>query len=174
MTKSSQSEDRIIIGKIGDSHGIRGFFRVHILTDFPERFRHMTKVTAGNGTYRIEALREDNKSLLMKFENIDTPEEVKLLKGKLLTIPKSEAAPLEEGEYYIFDIIGLSAYDTEGNLLGEVKNVLRTGSNDVYEVSDDAGKEILIPALKKVVKNIDITNKKMTVDLTEMEMSDEK
>lgn len=168
MTKSSLSEDRIIVGKIGKPHGIGGFFRVNILTDFPERFKSMQKITAGDRNYNIEALREHNNSLLMKFENIDTPEDAKLLNGKLLTVSKSEAIPLEEGEYYIFDIIGMNAYDTEGNVLGKVQNVLQTGSNDVYEIKDEAGKEILIPALKKVVKEIDVAGKKMVVDLTEM------
>ena len=166
MTKSSLSEDRIIIGRIGASHGIKGFFRVHILTDFPERFKSMTEIMAGENIYKIEALREDSKSLLMKFANINTPEDAKLLKGKLLTVKKSEAMPLKEGEYYIFDIVGLLVYDLDGKLLGEVKNVLQTGSNDVYEVKDEAGNEILIPALKKVVKNIDIANKKIIVDLS--------
>lgn len=170
MTKSSLSEDRIIIGKIGASHGIKGFFRVHILTDFPERFNSMTEVMAGNTVYKIESVREDNKSLLMKFENINTPEDAKLLNGKLLTVSKEDAAPLSEGEYYVFDIIGLSVYDINGELIGELKNVISTGSNDVYEVKNTEGKEFLIPALKSVVKEIDIKNKKMIVDLNEMEM----
>jgi len=172
MTKSSLSEDRIIVGKIGKTHGIGGFFRVNILTDFPERFKNMKEITAGDKVYKIDGVREHNNGILMKFENINTPEDAKLLNGKLLTVSKAEAAPLNEGEYYVFDIIGLTVSDTKGEVLGEVKNILQTGSNDVYEVKDGDGREILIPALKKVVKEIDIENKKMTVDLAEMEMLD--
>ena len=142
------------------------------MTDFPERFKSMKEITAGDKVYKIDGVREHNNGILMKFENINTPEDAKLLNGKLLTVSKAEAAPLNEGEYYVFDIIGLTVYDTQGEVLGEVRNILQTGSNDVYEVKDGEGREILIPALKKVVKEIDIENKKMTVDLAEMEMLD--
>lgn len=169
MTKSSQSEDRIIVGKIGKAHGLKGEARIISLTDFPERFFDMKKITIGDRDYKIDSVREDAKSVLMKFENINSPEEVSLLRGKLLTVDKKDAAPLEEGEYYIFDIIGLSVYDKTGEILGEVVNVLRTGSNDVYEVKSETGRDMLVPALKKVVNEIDVSGKKMIVDLSEME-----
>lgn len=169
MTKSSLSEDRIIVGKIGKAYGLKGEARIIPLTDFSERFFDMQEIAVGDKVYKIDSVREDSKSVLMKFENINSPEEVALLRGKFLTVDKKDAAPLKDGEYYTFDIIGLIVYDVNNNRLGEVWNVLRTGSNDVYEVNGVDGKELLIPALKKVVKEIDISEKKMVVDLAEME-----
>ncbi|MBR3722035.1 MAG: 16S rRNA processing protein RimM [Selenomonadaceae bacterium] len=170
MTKSSQSEDRIVVGKIGAPHGVRGTFRVYALTDFPERFFEMKEIRAGKETFAIESVKEDNKSLLMKFARVDTREDAALLNGRLLTVDRKDAAPLEEGEYYTFDIVGLNVFDLSGENLGKVTNVLRTGSNDVYVVNDAEGKEILIPALKKVVKAIDIEAGKMVADMSEMEI----
>ena len=93
------------------------------------------------------------------------------LTGKLLTVDRSEAAPLNEGEYYTFDIIGLTVFDMSGNELGTVENVLRTGSNDVYQARRTDGGELLIPALKAVVKEIDVAGGRMVVDMPE-EISD--
>ncbi|MBO6305676.1 MAG: 16S rRNA processing protein RimM [Selenomonadaceae bacterium] len=169
MTKSSLSEDRIIVGKIGKAYGLKGEARIISLTDFPERFFGMEEIAVGDRIFRVDSVREDSKSVLIKFQNINSPEEVSLLRGKLLTVDKKDAAPLAEGEYYTFDIIGLNVYDTRNNRLGEVVNVLKTGSNDVYEAKNEDGKELLIPALKKVVKEIDVSGKRMVVDLAEME-----
>ena len=174
MTRSSQYADRIIIGKIGAPFGVRGEMRIVSLTDFPERFFDMNELTIEDKVFQIEKAREDHKSILMKFSGVNSPEDAALLRGKVITVSREELSPLAEGEYYTFDIIGLRVHSTSGESLGEVKNVLQTGSNDVYEVKDEAGKEILVPALKKVVKLIDIENKKMVIDLSEMEMLDAK
>ena len=91
--------------------------------------------------------------------------------SRLLTVDRSEAAPLNEGEYYTFDIIGLTVFDMSGNELGTVENVLRTGSNDVYQARRTDGGELLIPALKAVVKEIDVPGGRMVVDMPE-EISD--
>ena len=89
------------------------------------------------------------------------------LTGRLLTVDRSEAVPREEGEFYTFDIIGLTVYDEAGTELGTVENVLRTGSNDVYQARRPDGRELLIPALKAVVKEIDVAGGRMVVDLPE-------
>ena len=107
----------------------------------------------------------------MKFKEYPVREAAMSLTGKLLTVDRSEAAPLQEGEYYTFDIIGLTVYDMDGNELGKVENVLRTGSNDVYQARRTDGGELLIPALKAVVKEIDVPGGRMVVDMPE-EISD--
>ena len=94
-------------------------------------------------------------------------EDAMRLTGRLLTVDRSEAVPLEEGEFYTFDIIGLTVYDGAGTELGTVENVLRTGSNDVYQARRPDGRELLIPALKAVVKEIDVAGGRMVVDLPE-------
>jgi 16S rRNA processing protein RimM len=107
----------------------------------------------------------------MKFREYPIREDAMRLTGKLLTVDRSEAAPLSDGEFYTFDIIGLTVYDSEGRELGQVENVLRTGSNDVYQARRTDGGELLIPALKAVVKEIDVAGGRMVVDMPE-EISD--
>ena len=87
--------------------------------------------------------------------------------GELLRVAREDAAPLAEGEFYTFDIIGLAVLDMAGERLGEVTNVLKTGSNDVYVVKKPDGAELLVPALKKVVSEIDIAGGFLRVDLQE-------
>ena len=155
------------IGKVGAVHGIHGELRIIPLTDFIERFETMTEVMVGDELLHIESCRYHKQDVLMKFREYPVREDAMRLTGRLLTVDRSEAAPLDDGEFYTFDIIGLTVYDVEGTELGTVENVLRTGSNDVYQTRLTAGGELLIPALKAVVKEIDIKGGRMVVDMPE-------
>ena len=157
----------MIIGKVGAVHGIHGELRIIPLTDFIERFETMTEVMVGDELLHIESCRYHKQDVLMKFREYPVREDAMRLTGRLLTVDRSEAAPLDDGEFYTFDIIGLTVYDVEGTELGTVENVLRTGSNDVYQTRLIAGGELLIPALKAVVKEIDIKGGRMVVDMPE-------
>ena len=161
------SNERIVIGRVGAAHGIRGELRVIPLTDFPERFRALREVMVGDELLHIESVKPQGKNFLMRFREYAVREDAQKLTGRLLTVARADAAPLDEGEYYVFDIVGLTVYDEEDNELGTVENVLRTGSNDVYAVRSEDGREILIPALRKVVRTIDVPNGRMTVRLSE-------
>ena len=161
------SNERIVIGRVGAAHGIRGELRVIPLTDFPERFAALREVMVGDELLHIESVKPQGKNFLMRFREYTVREDAQKLTGRLLTVARAEAAPLDEGEYYVFDIVGLTVYDEEDNELGTVENVLRTGSNDVYAVRSEDGREILIPALRKVVRTIDVPNGRMTVRLSE-------
>ena len=161
------SNERIVIGRVGAAHGIRGELRVIPLTDFPERFTALREVMVGDELLHIESVKPQGKNFLMRFREYAVREDAQKLTGRLLTVARAEAAPLDEGEYYVFDIVGLTVYDEEDNELGTVENVLRTGSNDVYAVRSEDGREILIPALRKVVRTIDVPNGRMTVRLSE-------
>ena len=161
------SNERIVIGRVGAAHGIRGELRVIPLTDFPERFAALREVMVGDELLHIESVKPQGKNFLMRFREYTVREDAQKLTGRLLTVARAEAAPLDEGEYYVFDIVGLTVYDEENNELGTVENVLRTGSNDVYAVRSEDGREILIPALRKVVRTIDVPNGRMTVRLSE-------
>jgi len=170
MTKSSPSEakgaagkDRVIIGKVGKPHGVRGEVNVYPLTDFPERFDDLDEVAVGEAALTIERLKWQGGRLVVSFRGVDSRESAAELTGEFLSLPRDKAAPLDEGEYYVFDIVGLKAYDESGNFLGEVREVLTTGANDVYAVADGSGKELLIPALKQVVRKIDLAAGKMIV-----------
>lgn len=145
--------------------------RIIPLTDFTERFAQMKEVMVGNELLHIESCKYHKQYVLMKFREYPVREDAMRLTGRLLTVDRSEAVPLEEGEYYTFDIIGLTVYDMDGRELGCVENVLRTGSNDVYQTRRTDGGELLIPALKAVVKEIDVAGGRMVVDMPE-EISD--
>lgn len=171
MTRLSPSaaKGRITIGKVGAPHGIHGELRIIPLTDFVERFETMKEVQVGDDLLHIESVKYHKGFVLMRFREYPVREEAMQLTGRLLTVDRSEAAPLEEGEFYTFDIIGLHVFDAAGKELGVVENVLRTGSNDVYQTRGLDGREILIPALKSVVRAIDINGGRMVVDLPEVE-----
>ena len=157
------SNERIVIGRVGAAHGIRGELRIIPLTDFPERFAALREIMVGDELLHVERVKPQGKNVLMRFREYAVREEAQKLTGRLLTVARAEAAPLDEGEYYVFDIVGLTVYDEEDNELGTVENVLRTGSNDVYAVRSEDGREILIPALRSVVREIDVPGGRMTV-----------
>lgn len=163
MTKSLQSEDKIIIGKLGKARGLDGTLKIIPLTDFEGRFDDLEEIEVGGKMFSVEKVQHIGGEIFIKFENVDSREVAKTLTNKLLTVPRSSAAPLDDGEFYTFDIIGCEVFD--GNKkLGVVQNVLKTGSNDVFQVVGET--EILIPALKTVVKKIDVEHKLIHVDST--------
>ena len=165
MTRLSPSvpDGRIVIGRVGAAHGIHGDLRIIPLTDFPERFSALREVMVGDELLHVAHVKPQGKNFLMRFREYTVREEAQRLTGRLLTVAREEAAPLDEGEYYVFDIVGLTVYDEEGHELGTVENVLKTGSNDVYAVRAADGREILIPALRAVVLAIDVPGGRMTV-----------
>lgn len=158
----------IIIGKIVAPHGVRGDVRVIPLTDFPERFYKLKTVLLEDGkTLTVKEARAYKQQFLLKFAGLDDRTAIEPLKGKLLKVTKDDLVKLPEGHYYIFDIIGLRVYDEEGADLGVIADVLTTGSNDVYVAEQEGKKPLLIPAIKDVVKAIDVSGGRMTVRIQE-------
>lgn len=158
----------ITIGKIVAPHGVRGDVRVVPLTDFPERFKKLKSVFLDDNTMLdIQGVKYHKQFVLLKFRGLDSINDIEYLRGKSLRIQRKDVPPLPEGQYYQFDIIGLNVYTEEEEFLGTINDILETGSNDVYVVELDEKKQILIPALKEVVKNIDISSGKMIVKLQE-------
>lgn len=157
----------ISIGKIVAPHGVRGDVRVIPLTDFPERFKQLKSVLIDSRPFDIQGVKYHKQFVLLKFHGLDSMNDVENLRGKYLKIDRKDAAPLPEGYYYQFDIIGLAVYDEQGECLGKVTEILETGSNDVYVVENEVKKQLLVPALKEVVKKIDLANKNMIVKLQE-------
>ena len=166
MMKSLQSEDKIIIGKIGKARGLDGTLKIIPLTDFEGRFDDLTEIEVGGKMFQVEKVRHIGGEIFIKFQNIDSREVAKTLTNKFLTVSREDAAPLEDGEFYTFDIIGCEVFDGD-KFFGKVQNVLKTGSNDVFQVVGET--EILIPALKAVIKKIDVANKKIAVDSSKLE-----
>lgn len=166
MTKLLQSEDKIIVGKLGKVRGLDGSLKIISLTDFDGRFDNLAEIFVEDKIMKVERVKNIGGEIFIKFFGVDNREQAKTLTNKFLKVDKKNAAPLEDGEFYTFDIIGCEVFDGE-KFFGKVENVLKTGSNDVFQVNGD--EEILIPALKSVVKKIDITNKKIFIDSAKLE-----
>ena len=162
MTKSLQSEVKeIIIGKVGAARGLDGTLKIIPLTDFEGRFDGLKKISVGGKIFGVEAVKHIGGQLFMKFAGVDDRESARALTNKFLTVDRADAAPLDDGEFYAFDIIGCEVFDGDKRL-GVVTNIFKTGSNDVFEVDGN----ILIPALKSVVQSIDVKAKKIICALT--------
>ena len=160
-------KDRVVIGKVGAAHGIQGELRIIPMTDFPERFKDMHEVMVGDELLHIVSCRYHKQFVILKFREYPVREQAMQLTNRYLTVARSEAMPLPEGRYYEFDILGLNVESAQGEPLGQVENILHTGSNDVYVTHRPDGRELLIPALKVVVKLIDVPGGRMVVDLPE-------
>lgn len=153
-------EDMLQVGVITQTHGIKGEVKVFPTTDDAQRFKKLKKVTLDNGKERreleITSVKFFKNLVILKFKGIDDINEVEKYKKAALFVTREDAVPLEENEYFIADLIGLKVVSDEGEELGTLDDVLQTGANDVYVVKNDKGEEILVPAIKDCVKNVDI------------------
>ena len=158
------------IGQIVNTFGIKGMVKVKPFTDDTEkRFDNLKKVYIQNKNtrkeYEIEEVKYHKEMVLIKFKGIENPEDANLLRNCYLVVDRDEEEPLEEGTYYIVDMIGLEVYTDEGEKLGILDDVFNSGSSDIYVVKNELGKQILLPAIEDVIKNIDMEKRKMTVHL---------
>ena len=162
-------QELITIGKIVNAHGYRGWVRLIPLTDFPERFFQMDRVLVVLGKtsreYAIEQARPYKQFILLKFKEVPDMNAALALKGALLQVDRHRLVKLPADTYYIFDLLGMKVYTTGREYLGELKDVLQTGANDVYVVESGQGRPLLVPALKQVVKEVDLKKRQMLVDL---------
>lgn len=153
----------IIVGKIIAPHGVRGDVRIVPLTDDPKRFYDLKEVTLDDGSVlAIESVKMHNQYVLLQFKGYHDRTVADTLRGKMIHISRDQAVPLGEDEYYTCDIIGMDVYLVDGEYIGKITNIIETGSNDVY-VAQKGKEQTLIPALKRVVKKIDLAEKKMVV-----------
>jgi len=165
------NEDFIIIGKIVSTQGNKGEVKVIPLTDSIDRFDKLTDVFIREGNIekllKINNLKTKKNAVILKFEDIDNIEKAKILVESFLEVKRSDAVKLPKDTYFIFDIIGLEVYTNENELLGKVDNIISTGSNDVYVVKNKNKKEILIPAIREIIKNIDVEKKRITINMAD-------
>lgn len=153
--------ERMTVGQIVNTHGVKGEIKVFPLTDDSRRFKKLKTVYLDGSEVKIESVKIGAKVVILKLSGIDTPEEAEKYKFKYLEIDRSNAVKLEKDRYFVVDIVGCSVYDTDGLKIGDVIKVLNLPSNDVYQVMGE--KEILIPALKSVVQEININDKKIII-----------
>ena len=163
---TEEQKETIVIGEVLGAHGQNGALRVRIMTEFPERFDHGAVVYIGNTPYTIATAQLAPETVILRFVGLNDSEVAGKLRGKHLEIPMSERKMLPDGRYYYHDIVGLDVFTNTGNPLGQVSDILNTGSNDVYIVKN-GNKEILIPAIKDVVKEIDLAQKRIIIEAIE-------
>ncbi|MHC2995358.1 MAG: 16S rRNA processing protein RimM [Candidatus Atribacteria bacterium] len=161
----------IIIGKIVSTQGNKGEVKVVPLTNSIDRFRKLTDIFIKKGNNKkllnINNLKIKKNTVILKFEGIENIEKAEMIVGSFLEVKRSNAIKLPKDTYFIFDIIGLEVYTNENELLGKVENIISTGSNDVYVVKNKDKQEILIPAIREVIKNIDLEKKRISINMVD-------
>ena len=157
------------VGVVTGAFGLKGELKVFPTTDDPSRFRLLKELYAdtANGLicYIIENQRFHKNLVILKFAGIETPEAANAMKGVFLKIPPELALPLDDGQYYHRDLIDMRVVLSEGQELGVLVKIIETGANDVYAVKLTNGGELLIPAIKQCILNVDVPGKEMTVKL---------
>ena len=162
-------KEKLEIGQIVNTFGIKGFVKIYPYVDDITRFDDLEEVYVKSKKesklYKVEGVRYHKNMVLLKLEGINTPEQADLLRNAYLEVDRENAVPLKEGTYYIVDLIGLEVYTEEGKLLGKVDDIYNTGANDIYVIKDELGKQILLPAIDDVLKEIDLENEKIVVHI---------
>ncbi len=157
------------LGHIVGVHALRGEIKLEPYTDFPERFVPGELFWMGEELAKMElaSVRSHKNVLLLRFVGIEDRSAAERLRGQGLFIEETEAGSLEEGSYWIHDLLGMQVTDTSGNLLGRVVEVLSTGANDVYVVrpADSERQELLLPAIPEVILAVDLATRTMRVQL---------
>ena len=157
------------VGQIVNTFGIKGFVKVNPFTDDINRFDELKKVYIKNKSNKkvleIEEVKYHKNMVLLKFKDIDKVEDAENLRNSYILIDRKDQKQLDKDTYYIVDLLGLEVYTDENELLGKLEDIYNTGSNDIYVVKDELGKQILLPAIKDVIKEIDIDGRKIVVHI---------
>ncbi len=157
------------IGKIVNTYGIKGFLKVVPYTDNIKRFEDLKtiyiQVKNDLQEFTIEEVKYNKNLVMIKLKGIDDINIAQNYKNYYIKIDRQYAVELPEDSYFIIDLIGIEVFTDTNRNLGKIEDVFRTGSNDVYVVKDEKGKQILLPAIGEVIKEVDIQNKKMVVHL---------
>lgn len=162
-------DKRIVIGKIVAPHGVRGDIRILPLTDKPEQFLDLDYLLLPDGKrLTVRNARFHKNMVLVATKEITNMNEAELLRDKDVSIYFEDLPDLEEGEFYVSDLIGLDVVDEAGTKLGTFKDCQSTGVNDYYIVDVPGAKELLIPALKQYVKEINLEEGRIVVVVPEM------
>ena len=164
-------EQFLQVGVISSTHGVRGEVKVFPTTDDMARFKKLKQVILDTGRehklLEIESVKFFKQFAILKFKGIDNINDIEKYKGKSLLVDRKNAVKLQKDEYFIADMVGLEVFTEDGELFGTMKDVLETGANDVYIIDSPQHGEVLIPAIKQCILDVDIENKKMTIHLME-------
>lgn len=161
-------EDLLKVGVITSTHGIRGEVKVYPTTD-TDRFLDLEYVLLDTGREKrrleIENVKYFKNLVILKFKGINNINDIEMYKQRELWILREDAQELEDDEYYIADLIGMEVVLEDGSKFGTLKDVMETGANDVYIVEDMKGEEVLLPAIKDCILDVDVETNTMTIHL---------
>jgi len=164
-----ETEDYFDIGKIVNVHGLRGEIRVMPITDDPSRFDLLDSIEVFNNstsqTYQLKNIRPHKTLLVIQLEGVEDRNAAEALVGSVIKVPRSQALPLEDDEYYQKDLLDMSVVSEHGEDLGTLVQIIETGANDVYVVRPESGKDLLIPAIKECILSVNLAENKMIVHL---------
>lgn len=162
-------EDLLQVGVITTTHGVRGEVKVFPTTDDAARFKKLKQVILDTGKEKIEleiaGVKFFKNLVILKFKGIDDINDVEKYRKKSLYVTRENAVKLKKDEYFIADLIGLKVISDEGEDLGTISDVLQTGANDVYVIKKEGAEELLVPAIKECVKNVDVEGGTMELHL---------
>lgn len=159
------------VGVISSTHGVRGEVKVFPTTDNKNRFKKLKNVFLDTGRERllleIEGVKFFKQFAILKFKGIDNINDIEKYKGKSLLVDREHAVRLQKDEYFIADMIGMDVYTEDEVHFGTLQDVMETGANDVYVIRSDAGQEVLVPAIKQCILQVDVEDGKMVIHLLE-------
>lgn len=160
-------EDLFQVGIITSTHGVKGEVKVYPTTDDVKRFKKLKDIILDTGkeyvALELESVKFFKQMVILKFKGIDSLNDVEKFRQKSLYVTRANAVRLRKDEYFIADLIGLKVIDEENKELGTLEDVMVTGANDVYVISLLNGKELLLPAIKQCILNVDMENQCMQV-----------
>lgn len=164
-------EKLLQVGVISSTHGVRGEVKVFPTTDDVKRFKKLKNVILDTGRehmhLEVENVKFFKQFAILKFKGIDNINDIEKYKGKSLLVDREHAVKLRKDEYFIADMIGLQVFTDDGEAFGTLKDVLETGANDVYIIDSLKHGEVLVPAIKQCILDVDIENGKMIIHLME-------
>ena len=160
---SATEPEYVVIGEILAPWGNKGKTKVAILTDFPQRFAPSSKVYVNQQLMTVDSAQWHKGGAIIKFSDVNCPAEAKKLRGQTIEIHRSQLKPLPEGQYYLFQIIGLEVWTTGGKLLGVVTEIQTAAGSDTYLVRGDR-EEILIPATEDIIKSINLDKGQLVIE----------
>ena len=162
-------ETKLQVVVISSTHGVRGEFKVFPTTDDVKRFKRLKEVILDTGkeelTLEIEGVKFFKQFVILKFKGFDNINDIEKYKGKNLYVTRANAVRLRRDEYFIADLQGLTVVDEEEQVIGTLRDVMETGANDVYIIDMTDGREVLIPAIKECILNVDVEGGKMQIHI---------
>ena len=164
-------KERLEVGQIVNTFGIKGFVKIYPYVDDISRFDDLKYVYVKNKKFenelQIEEVKYQKNMVLIKFKGIETVEQAEKLKNSIVEIDRKDAIPLEEGQYFIADLLGLDVFLDTGEKLGILEDIYNTGSSDIYVVKNELGKQFLLPYIDEVIKEINLEKERITVHIIE-------